>query len=57
VKLNKTRLTAKKDVLRRKLDFLFNKLICQINMLYEITDTEMRVVMKDEIFSTIADEN
>ncbi len=56
-KLNKARLAAKKDILRRKLDFLFNNLISQINTLYEITDAEMSAVMKDEILSANADEN
>jgi hypothetical protein len=48
---------AKKNILQRKIDFLNNSLINQINLLYQITDDEMNTVLSDEMFLTDLNED
>ncbi len=43
---------SKKNVLQRKLDYLYDQLINQINLLYKITGEEVKTVMNDEMFLT-----
>ena len=42
---------AKKSVLQRKTDLLLNALFGQINLLYGVTDDEMKIVLNDEMLN------
>jgi len=42
-------MASKKSILQRKLDFLYNNLIEQVNILYGLTNDEVNVVLNDEI--------
>lgn len=48
---------AKKNVLKRKFDMLYNSLIAHINLLYSITDDEMGIVLNDEMLNDQIDED
>lgn len=54
---NQTYLGAKKRVLERKMEYLFEKLVTSINQIYGITAEEMNKVMNDETFLTDLNEN
>lgn len=47
---NQVYLGAKKRIMQRKIDFLNNTLISQVNALYGITVDEMNTVLSDEMF-------
>lgn len=49
---NQVYLGAKKRIFERKIDFLFDKLIMHINILYGISIDEMNIVLNDEMFLT-----
>lgn len=49
---NQVYLGARKRVFERKIDFLFDKLIMHINILYGISIDEMNIVLNDEMFLT-----
>lgn len=48
---------AKRNILQRKLDFLNNSLIDQINLLYQITNEELNIVLIDEMDLTDLNED
>jgi predicted Zn-dependent peptidase len=48
-KINQARIASKKGVLKRKLVFLLNSLVSQVNALYQISDKEMKTVMSEEM--------
>ncbi len=56
-KINQARIVSKKDILHRKLDFLFNDLVSRVNALYQISNDEMKAVIKDEIQPIDINEN
>lgn len=43
---------AKRTVLKRKMDTLYNQLIQYINQLYGLSDEDFEIVMSDEMFTT-----
>lgn len=54
---SQTYIGAKKRVLERKMEYLFEKLLVSINQIYGITIEEMNKVMNDETFLTDLNEN
>ena len=50
VSYNAVYIGAKKKIMQRKIDFLYNTLINQVNALYGISDDEMNNVLGDEMF-------
>jgi type I restriction-modification system DNA methylase subunit len=48
---------AKKDVQKRRLDFLFKSLIEQVNTLYDLKGEDIDIVMNDDMFDTDLNED
>ncbi|HEY5590447.1 MAG TPA: N-6 DNA methylase [Paludibacter sp.] len=53
---NSIYISAKKNILKRKLDFLNTNLIAQINLLYLISNDEINIVLNDESVFTHSNE-
>lgn len=48
---------SKQDILKHKLDMLWNTLISQINSLYGITKEEIEMIAADELLNGDVNEN
>lgn len=55
--INQETIYTKRNILKRKMDTLYSRLIQQINTLYNISDEDVNVVMSDEMLNNIISED